>query len=732
MFSKTNDKYRARFVYVGLLSILALAFIMRIMALSKYACPPGIDPAGYLNNAHILMYGEDVAGFGLTYPPCFPSLLALFLHFFDEFIVLKIAGVLISVLIGVPFFFLTRKFSNDLIALFCTSLFIFYQTYTMMLGWGYITLYGIFFTVVTLYFLLEALKNPTWKKIVLTGTSLSFIAGFHHLTLLVFMLIIGVFILLVLIFDRKSFNHGAKTVVQCSFVALIFSLPYLPTYLNVVGQLSAATFSVPMSLNERIGISLLQIRNLIGVPLPWYNLEVVLSIFLVISSIFGLFKVENKTFRLLMSSFLLTPIILSLTILATRPARPYLYLYIPILLLFAIFLQNVLNLTIRVRRVKIFRRVIILCCVFLLALNVFSSSIWLLSSVEFYQTVKEGELEAFAWIRNNTNKNDLFVTKDEPRGFEIGWWLEALTGRKSLDPLKNPYVGSAFSREIEEARIASLLFSKNHIIENGRIRVADAFPKYWHACPEISVNVGYYEVALFFSDEAGLEVSEASNPRRIWNLCPIDAESKSMFVNQEEEHVEIVYSYRWENLSRIKFERTTFLRQGASYVDISYKVDLSDYPMEDFDFYVYLVAPVESYSKDGSTVTLYQKDMHGRLFETQICPVETEMAEIELSGLYMTGEIFPKIHYKVKSTHQSFYVKMRVSLGIGVIVDEPVRYHYLPDLIKEYAVDYFFVRNSNGDLRTINWLKNAGYFKLVFKEEEESTSEKVMIFKVLI
>ena len=419
--------------------------------------PSGADPGNWLTMVNML-HGVDATRHGLRYPPIFFLLLYLPLRLgLDKFMVLKVAGALASTIIGIPFFLLARRLSGNWAASLCTILFLFTEGYSEMIAWGgYTRFLGMFFMLLSLYFLLNLLENPSRKNMFLMGLFLSLNIGTNLLTAFFQIFLLAMLSALVFLFQRKAFFNVFKTLLSCSAIAFILSLPYLHVYLNILQHIV-----LPQSL---LTFPLFEILFVFRETPPLW-----LTLFLI--GLPSLSALKKSFSKLLLVSFYIVPPIMSITVISETPANPIYFLHIPMFLLLSLFLRDassrIEKMTFHRNPTKpILRALLTLFTVYVGVSLLLSSYSRLQNAVQWYHWIGGEEIEGLEWIKHNTEPEAVIATSGHERiqaGDTYGWWIQGYCSRKSLIA-GNPrwYI---FNDEREELCVANTIFNPDYPID---------------------------------------------------------------------------------------------------------------------------------------------------------------------------------------------------------------------------------------------------------------------------
>lgn len=224
---------------VVLCVILLVAFVGNLRVATRHSLVTA-DGANYLYTMQ-QVFGLDFAGVGVLRPPLIAVPLKLASLVVGPLRGITAVGLMISVGVGVPFYLVARRVSSPLMASLSAGLFVLTPEYSSMLGWGYITMFGIFFSLFAFHFLLQAIDDPCWRNIFLSGLMASMIAGFHQVSIILFLLVMAAFSLLLLFADHKNLRRVFLPLVSSGLLAAILAIPYVPSYLDQMRQASGGS-----------------------------------------------------------------------------------------------------------------------------------------------------------------------------------------------------------------------------------------------------------------------------------------------------------------------------------------------------------------------------------------------------------------------------------------------------------------------------------------------------------
>lgn len=714
-----------KYTWILLIFFLIVSFILKFSVLNKYPAPPGNDPGNYLTIASAFR-GSDVTGFGLRFPPLFFLFLNFLLYFLDDFLALKIAGALTSTIIGIPFFFLVKKISDEPTALLSTVFFTFGFEFAGMPAWGgYGNLLGIFFLLWALYFLVKTLEEPCMKNEFLVGLFFALVVGTHQLVVLFFVSAMCVFVLFIFAFVKEQSLNLLKALLKCGVISFILSTPFVFFYylmLNNYGGLSVSS----SSLLERYGEILSALQR-------FFQISTLFRVIIMSLGLLGFFKLKtkNREICLLLVSLFLSPFVFPI-FLPKMIWRVPTFLYISLLPSLALYLSytlsDVFNRFARKRFLKGTFLVVVLSLSVVGSVSfVYASVAYLSKSAEYFHIIKDDELDALNWIKENTNRSDLILCDGGSLRYKIGWWVQGLTLRKCFLTEQGFWVKDfTFSDERKEAETASRILSGgDYILENGIVRIADSLQERVVGHPVIAIKgIGKYQNSIFINDtNTYLNFSTISNPEKIWTITLADAENKSASIHWTEDYGEIKLRYTWPHVT---ITRSATLERNSQSVYIEYEVYLRNATMREFRVYIWPYIPLHEYHINYLSASAELIQVFGWHMRK---PIKTKLS---LASSSIAGQISygvreeydtPYVVYFFNDNRSYFYAKIKISFSDAIVVgDENVMGYRVVDLLENYDIDY--VLSNKVDWRAYDWLKNSGHFNVVFE------NRGIVIFEV--
>jgi hypothetical protein len=467
----------------------------------------GNDIANYLSTMNTL-FGHDAAGAGLNRPPLIGLAVKPLTMVFGDLVGVKTLGVLVSVAIGIPFYLLARRTCRPWIAVAMSIVFVLMPAYSDMLTWGYLTMFGMFFIMLTLHFLLRILEEPSKLNIFFAGLSASFVVGFHQLSLAFFVPLSLLLFVALLAFSRPTLVRSWKPLAAAVAVAVVLSMPYVPTYLKLLQLQAPAASDVPLisltpATQLRVGFDL----QVDPAWVPWL-LGIVLLIPLAATTLRSTWHKNRNTVIVLLVTFFYS---LALILFVLPPPflelnrRAHHFMYIPLWLLAGLSLSQLWSWQMVGRRSvpswlpKLLTVILVLA---LLSSTIVPSWRGVVRGLDYYGYLDDARWDAVEWIRENTPEESSVAAYPET----FGWWIEAEGRRWTANVADRDTVPLKYLRERSLA--ADRILSRNQGLENGNLRLATTYP-YGGAPgqPVLGVYSGgsYYDIMMF--DDSSISLS---------------------------------------------------------------------------------------------------------------------------------------------------------------------------------------------------------------------------------
>jgi hypothetical protein len=416
-------------------------------------------------------------------------------------------------------------------------------------------------------------------------------------------------------------------------------------------------------------------------------------------------------------------------LISENPTRPLYFLYIPILIAFGMFLSNKLK---HIEGKPMY--VLVLFLVFLILISSFlvtSSYSRLNLAIDYYHQLHDEGITALDWLRENTESDAAVAVFDTPLkpSSRWSWWVEGYAERKAF--MRGDLKFFIYEDERRQVDIANKIFSGCHVLDNGYLRVSDAFPVAT-INPEIWVNLGTKFQNVFFFTDSNITSEDA--PRYI--------ENGTLQLNHTNENATITYNYM-KNLTVVN--RTVELKAGKPYVDMVYNVTFPNSTVREFEVWAWksftvsvIDAPYSEQTKEASTVIWTLKDHYGELFSVNVTLFEAN-CKMNVSfpspwwDLY-TLKSAPAALFTFNATDENPYIKLRVTVEPKIIPKTTeVEYFNAYDLMKKYGINYILLdkRMLKSDLRCEGWWGEFDKNRLESVFENERGDNGALILEVM-
>ena len=712
-------KDRLGFPFATLLASFTILFVIRCCIVAQHI-DMGNDIATYLSTMNTL-FGHDVAGVGLNRPPLIGLILKPFTLIFGDLAGVKTLGALVSVAIGIPFYLLAKRVSRPWIAVAVSLVFVLMPAYSDMLTWGYLTMFGMFFIMLTLYFLLRVLEEPSRLNIFFTGLSASFVVGFHQLSLAFFAPLSLLLFVALLAFNRPNLIRNYKALMAAVAVAMILSTPYIPTYLKLLRLQPPAASDVPLiSLTP-----MTQVRDGLGFQvdpawLPWL-LAILLLVPLAGVTLRSTWHKDRNAVILLLVAFFYS---LALILFVFPPPfleinrRAHHFMYIPLWLLVSLSISYLWS------RQTVYRRkvpqwlpklLVVAFIIVLLSTTMLQSWRRLQDGLDYYGYLDDTRRDTVEWIRDSTPQESSLAAY--PQTF--GWWIEAEAGRRTANVADRDTVPLEYLRERSLA--AERLISRNQGFENGNLRLATTYP-YSGAPgqPVLGVYAGgsYCDIVMF--DDSSILLSMASGGTV--NLA--DDSEKESNISGDGDSMTMMIRYLIDGTEVLQ---TAMLDRGSQTAVISYNIHTDGVPVSRLDVPVFFGYKPDSVSiaPDLTSVEV-----------VQFLRPETDRVLTRIT-ISIDGATIQEAATDEDGLHFSFSIQNdEPTIAFTFEVAEPeldsdadvIRYDVRqiirdPSLKHMSSIDYLVVDlKPNPNLAsaipwgTEQWLNACPYYKLVYSE----------------
>ncbi len=706
---RKNRNLRPHLPLAVLIALLSIAFIVKYWTVAQHM-DMGHDIANYLSTMNTL-FGQDIAGIGLNRPPLIGVVLKPFTLIFGDLTGVKVLGVLLSVALGIPLYLLAKRLCHPWIAVVAALLFVFTPDYSDMLTWGYLTMFGIFFVMLTLYFLLLLLEKPSKTTIFLTGLSASLIVGFHQLSLAFFVPLFFLVIVALLLFNQPKLLASYKPLAVAISLGVLLAIPYMPLYLRMIRMQATAVSHAPVSLSP---LAQVKTELSLGTDLPllqWLLVLIPISALALVALRWTWQK--DKTSALVVAVLLIYSLALILFVLPSPFAelnrRAHYFMFPAIWLLAGVVLshlwywQKAHHTTATKWLPKVSAIMII---VVLLVSTILLSQRTLRRAMDFYGYLDNTLWETVSWFRDCTPSESSVIVYPE----NLGWWIEAEGKRDTVNVTDRDTVPLAYLQEHSLA--AERILSRNQGIENGNLRLATTYP-YDGAPgnPVMSVYVGgSYHDTMMFDDNSTFLTMEAGETA---NLA---TESQREFsIHGDCNSMKITTSYQIGSAAVVQSAR---LDKGNQSAVVSYSIRSDGASTARLDIPLFFGFEPASLSID--------QDQH--YIEIVQEPEVSSGQVVTRISIETTGALLGSAAYESNHVDLSFNIQgNEANIIFNFLVEEPdlegvadVTCYQASEIIKEYSIDYLVIDlkpnpNLAGVLPwgTEQWLDSCPYYKRI-------------------
>ena len=683
---------------IVLVTSLAIVFLLKYLTVARHL-DMGCDIATYLTTMNAF-FGHDPTGFGLDRPPLIALPLKVFTLVFGDLNGVKLLGVLLSVAIGIPFYLIAKRVCQRWIAVAMTIVFVLTPAYSDMLTWGYITMFGILFGLLTLHFFLLLLDKPSIANVFLTGLCASFIVGFHQLSLA---FLVPLFLLLVaalLVFNRQGLLKSYKSLLAAGATGVILSIPYMPLYLRMLRM------QAPASSASSVSFTPLYVQWMLGV---------VLSLPLLVLALRWLWRRDKNIaitgavlllYSLALILFVLPPPFLELN------RRAHYFMYPAIWLLTGVVLSHLWSW--QTAHISTVRRWLpkagaVALTVALLSTTLVMSQVKLNRGLDFFGYLDDTRWDTVQSIRDDTPPNSSIAAYPEA----LGWWIEAEAKRNTVTVTDRNTVPYVFLRERSLA--AERILSRNQGLENGNLRLATTYP-YDGAPgqPVLGVYVGgFYHDVLMFDDGS---ISLAMESGEIINLAA-DSQ-KEISTSGDDDSMTMTTMYQTEGA---KVVQTATLHRGSQTAVISYNIQGDDASVTKLDIPVLFGFEPESVSIDPDQHSIEVPQYLGIQSDRVVTQIDIETAGATLQTATPQEDRIT-LDFRTLSNEATITFSLAVT-DPDIDSNADVTHYQVSEIISKYSIGYLAVDlKPNAHLAselpwgTEEWLNACPYYKLIYKE----------------
>ena len=707
-----NRRLSSHLPFFLILLLVIISFVYYFVGLSNFKAPPGSDYGNYLTQVEILR-GNDLRGWGLRHNPIFFIILDIFLRIFEEFDALKIVASLVFSLLAIPFFLFARKLSGSrLAAVICTWLFVLFISNSEMISWGGTPNFlGFSFMLLTLFFFTDLMDEPSKKNLLLSGLFLSLVIGTHILVAIYLLFSFLIFFIATTLANRGINKIRVKNIFLMTLVTVVFCIPYFSFYINFLRNSSNE-----MAQNSLFQIQIPQISfgSIWGLVEYWEFFVVAIVFVLGIFALSKYVKEENKNNGLLLCSLSLSPLLLALV---TEHLFRWLYfLPIPLILCFGIYLRDLFfdvvwlfdnikeNIIIHAyKSVKNSRKTIYLLVICFITIIGFYSTVMtfryfypnnrsVIAAPLSYQFIKNDEIEAFKWIKENTAPNATIATSGHPNGNiggggnSYGWWIEGYCKRVCVFSGDLNYF--SYKLERDEIRIVNRIFSGTYSAEYENLsRVAESYPSYT-SNPKIAAFIDNDYQDMFILNDAQHELFFSSNEKSL----PFYSENRTSSLEYGDAWANLTFTYKHPDFELI---RSIIMGEEKSSVDVVFQIlpknaTLNLFKVNLWSLFDTSLEEVEPIGKYGFSLSPKPPNED----------VKTQITLLETNGKVESAKVLfenpkgskPVISYSFEPLQDSLYVRIRILIESPTEdTTQEFQFYDTYDSIKDLHIDYIFL-----------------------------------------
>ena len=688
-----------------LVASLATIFAVRYVLVRQHL-DMGPDIANYLTTMNTL-FGHDVTGAGLLRPPLIAIPLKLFTVVFGDLTGVKLLGVFISVAIGLPFYLIAKRISPPWIAVAVTILFVLTPAYADMLTWGYITMAGLLFTLLALYFFLLILESPSTQNILLAGLSSSLVVGLHQLSAAFFVPLLVSLITALVLLRRDQVRKSLMPLAAGVAIAVLLSVPYIPLYIRMFRMQSSGAGDPTATATPMVQFA----SEITDLPWLW---AIIIGIVLALGALFSLWRHDKNT-TILLAVLLVFPLALMLFTLhepfSELNRRAHFFCYAPIWATAGFILSRLWSWRLTgLPRTGHFlpKLATIVTLSGLLISGVVVSQRAVGSGLDFYGYLDDTRWDAVQWIKSLTPEDATIAVY--PAALE--WWIEAEAHRSTLGVVDRNAEPYRFEREA--SLIADRLLSGNQGIENGSIRLSTGYP--YEGIGLISAYVGgtYQNMLMLDSSQSRIQIEGQS-------ALPIsDASNQESVIYGDSNSMQIVTSCQ---IAGATITQTARLDQASQTAVVNYAIQSPDTAVARIDIpLLFCHQPKSVVYLDANRLQVVQEintPSEGLVAVTTELTIDAEAATLETPNAHAD---------RIPMSFQIQGGEARITLGFDVSTTqqpngEQVVAYEVPQLIKDNAIGYLAIDLrphsalwSDLPLGLEEWLNACPYYKLVYSE----------------
>ena len=441
--------------HYALLAVLVGVAAYRFNVLAEGVAPSGADPGNWLAFTHEL-FGTPVKAAETVYFPVLLVFLKSLLAFLPTLMALKAAGVVASVLVGIPFYLILRRAVSPIFsaALALAFLLAGYQVELLAFG-AYAQLLAATFFLFAVYWLIDGLVSGQRRPLLLAAASTALVAGTHHFTLVVMAPTLVVLAAVLFVQERPDFRAFLRNGMVWTVATAVFTLPFLPWYIRFLTLMegnpaNANSFSV-WDMDSVTNYVFHENRAF------WLTMLVVAPVL----SLLPLFGRAGAKIRPAALALLAGP---ALVFAVTGEVRTFQMIEASIVLSLGIPMAAIerhisqAGMTVTVRQLE---RVTLGLAVSALLLIVATSGHdrFVNQYRGLYHIADDSAIEALDWLRERTPPGTMVLANDSPSNVSYAWWVEGYAQRPTYSLIHPAFL--AFAEEQEQSILATRLLEED-------------------------------------------------------------------------------------------------------------------------------------------------------------------------------------------------------------------------------------------------------------------------------
>jgi hypothetical protein len=347
---------------------------------------------------------------------------------------------------------------------------------------------------------------------------------------------------------------------------------------------------------------------------------------------------------------------------------------------------------------------------------------------EFYHFIREDEVQALNWIKENTPPNATFATSGYPEdvgggGNSYAWWVEGYSNRICMFTGDLDFYSFQFERD--EVRTANNIFAGTYVIDNGYVKVAESFPAGINNPQILGFMDDKYEKLLTLSDfRHQLFLTSVEDPESML-LASFYSENSTSTINCSESMANITVTY---DLPLFEATRSVIIYKDASFVDVSYRVVPINSNIKELRINLWGLSETPTANcniSNNAVVTLSQGSDRDDV--TTVINIMEKNGKLEGARVFFEDpEVFwPTVNYVFKPTQNDLFVHFKISVNtpISEAKSQTVKMYDSYNLLKDLNIEYIML-NIDRDNEYRRFLADSDHFKVEFQ------NKGVIIFKV--